>query len=207
MSNYLKTLKLITIIVVFVSSCSDNQNDLSHDTNQLRSIFLKDKDYNHVKKDYLSLENSVKTDLWIEKLNQLQNSNLPENHKNLIQELTIELKSGNSNETKLRSLAIELAKITPEHDFLMMFGALEDYSPKIDGGFHDDFISIELQENLQSIGSFNEKAKTNLTGKALPECNCSWTCDWYNNGYSDTNCNETTTGCGFLWLQSCDEKV
>ena len=48
---------------------------------------------------------------------------------------------------EITSLAVDLAKITPEHDFLMMFGNLDDYSPKVNGEFHDSFISIQLQEN------------------------------------------------------------
>lgn len=38
-------------------------------------------------------------------------------------------------------------------------------------------------------------------------CNCSWTCDSAFSGpiacYHE-NCNETSSGCGFLWLYSCD---
>ncbi len=206
MFNYHKTLNLVVVILLF-TSCSNPENELAQETSQLRATFMKDKEYEQVIKDYSNLENSVKISLWMEKLNQLKSLNLSENHMILIQKLSQQLKEDSANMEEITSLAIDLAKITPEHDFMMMFGNLDDYSPKVNGEFHDNFISIELQENLLNIGAFEKNLKkTSLSGK-VPDCNCSWTCDWYNNGYSNTNCNETTTGCGFLWLQSCDEKV
>lgn len=205
MFNYHKTLNLICILILLFTACSDNQNEVLQNSEQLRAAFLAQKNYQQIKKDYLALEESTKNELWLEKLNQLKQLDLSEEHKILIQELSDQLGRDTSDLKMITALAVELAKITPEQDFLMMFGNLEDYQPRNDGGFHDDLISVELQESLLSISSPEKEVKS-LSGKT-PDCNCSWTCDWYNNGYSDTNCNETTTGCGFLWLQSCVEKV
>jgi len=206
MFKYHKTLNLIVIAILLFTSCSDQQSDLLQETSELRATFLTGKEYRQVKTDYSSLKDSAKNDLWIEKLNQLKGLHLSPNHDNLIDNLTQQLKDDSSDLEKISLLAVELAKITPEYDFLMMFGSLEDYSPKNNGGFHDNVISIDLQENLLKLGSLEKKKNINITGSS-PDCNCSWTCDWYNNGYSNTNCNETTTGCGFLWLQSCEEVV
>jgi hypothetical protein len=205
MFNYHKTLNLICIVSLLFTACSENQNEVPQNSEQLRAAFLAQKNYQQVKMDYFSLEESTKKELWLEKLNQPKKLDFSEEHIILIQELSDHLSQEASDLNKITALAVELAKITPEQDFLMMFGNLEDYQPRNDGGFHDDLISVELQESLLSIGSLEKNIKS-VSGKT-PDCNCSWTCSWYNNGYSNTNCNETTTGCGFLWLQSCIEKV
>lgn len=208
MSNYHKTLNLIiTLVLSICFSCSNENDNATHTETQLRSAFLKDKDYQTVKSEYSILESSIKTELWLEKLTQLRNLNLSESHNNLIKDLINQLQDESTDDNKISSIAVALAKITPEQDFLMMFGSLDDYKLGADGSFHDNIISLDLQHSLKNLESYSKTLKATSSNKALPDCNCSWTCDWYNNGYSNTNCNETTTGCGFLWLQSCVEKV
>ena len=72
MFNYHKTLNLVAFVILLFTSCSDPENELTQETSQLRATFIKDKEYEQVKRDYSNLENSVKISLWMEKLNQLR---------------------------------------------------------------------------------------------------------------------------------------
>ena len=88
----------------------------------LRIKFLANKTHDEVIQSFRNLSSTEKANLWIEKTNQLIASKLPQAHKNLLVKLKHLIQS-NENPKKLeefRATLIQLAKITPYADFLLM---------------------------------------------------------------------------------------
>lgn len=204
--------KILSIFMLFIlftwTSCSNSTDDVKN-TN-LREQLFSDKDYNETKKIYKSLDSSSKINLWIEKLNNLLILDLPSEHLELINSLVLELENAeSSNRSNMVNIAINLAKITPEKDFHMMFGTLDDYDYK--GNFTGNHISKDLileMENLD-VRYLSQKSNTKMTSRlVMVECNCKWTCSFFETASSQgENCETSNGGCGFLWIQDCEYHV
>lgn len=197
--------------IVLVACNKDNfQTDSdSMAKSNLRESFLKSKDFATIKSDFNDLTEKEKIALWNEKLDQLLIQNIPNEHKKLIKELSTELKETTINVENISNIAILLAKITPEDDFYKMFTTLDDY--RFEGHFTGiTKVNDDLQNSLKSL-KFNYIKYINntiLTAKSNggKPCNCNWTCSLYAGG-STTKCNQTTSGCGFLWAFPCENRV
>lgn len=185
----------------------------------LRENFLSGKTYDEISGKYSKLSVEEKSALWIEKMDQLQSLDLPLEHKSLIGKVKEQILRGNlsENPSDLIEAAIKLALITPEDDFIKMFSSLYDYN------YNAKFAGVEkvsdnILNDIKRLGAFSNN---NDGGGASKDCNCRWTCSWYNrdgsvkgSGSSEkssqaiaTSCHITSSGCGFLWASECDGYV
>ena len=178
----------------------------------MRKNFVGNKNFSEIKFAYNDLESSEKINLWLEKLDQILSTEISYQHKELIVSLKKELKRYDSmNIQTIKRLGKALASITPESDFIEMFSSLNDYNynsksfkvEKMATSFYNSFESIHF-ENVSKI-SATEFRKREMN---KPDCNCKWTCSFFENSFSKgDDCEKTRSGCGFLWMQSCTSHV
>jgi len=196
---------LFGLIAIVAMSFTVNAQDL-------RANFLKGKDYNQITADFNKLSISEKNALWVEKMDQLLAQKLPKDHQ--LQTSTIReiiLKNMDvDNASKMIEISINLANITPEDDFLKMYGSLYDYNYQ--GKFLGaDKVSEFILEDLRKLGTSSTASSGETANK---DCNCRWTCDLWNRnaptndkepatGSSASKCHITADGCGFLWMSEC----
>ena len=201
--------KIISFITLFsllvIQSCrssADEKMDEYRNDLDLKSELVK-------KETFKGLSTSEKIDLWKSKLNQILSQDLTNEQKNLVEQIKNEIPNLNSQEyngVKLIELSIQMAKITPQDEFIRMFSFLGDYkrsSTEYSKVIENDLIVNDLETFLNTVKTRNSAFYENETinKSAKPECNCKWTCGMY--GGVDDNCTGSSSGCGFLWLQSC----
>ncbi len=132
----------------------------------------------------------------MEKINQLLTQKLPTEQLSVLKNLQNAYKS--QNIASLKDAAINLAKITPEDDFLMMIETLSDYN--FTGKFYGvKSVSSYILADLENMSISPSSPTTDLSGKI--KCTCHWCGGLSNPG---SNCYTTGSGCGFLWLYACD---
>jgi hypothetical protein len=192
--SILGLLALFLSITAFIACSKDNNDDANNVASKLRTTFLEGKNYSKISNDFNLLSKKGKTALWDDKLNQLLEENLPIEHKELITALKLELNKEVMDAKKISTIAINLAKLTPEEDFAKMFANLNDYN--YDGKFEG-----KTKISLVAIEKF--KISNSITSRI--SCNCEWTCSWY--GSSSSNCSGTRSGCGFMWFFECEHAV
>lgn len=185
-------------LIVFIACPKENNTDLANTSTKFRAKFLEGKDYTKIKNDYSILLKKEKVELWNEKLEQLLNQNLPVENKILIRQLKRELNKEVFASVEISQIAINLAKITPEEDFLRMFSDLNDYN--YTGKFKGiNKVSDKILMDLISINpDFQSKIMSNAKTNSVP-CNCDWTCSWY--GSTRLKCTTTSSGvvlCGIF---------
>jgi uncharacterized protein YeeX (DUF496 family) len=168
----------------------------------VRAKFLEGKkSQKEVVDSYNKLSDQQQKELWLDKFSQLSKLNLPKEHLALINKLYENFKDGvdNNPEEDFFITASELAKITPAKDFGYMFERLEDYNYNnkfIDSKKLSDSYIIDLK-NLNPFNNINDIS-------ARGNCSCRWCIGM---GTTGTKCIVTEHGCGFLWLQSCNQCV
>ena len=202
------TLLLSTVIFIGCSKQNDESKvSINETTSVLRSQFLKDKNQDEIVISFRKLDPIEKTNLWVEKLNQLISSDLPKEHKILLSKLKIQIQQNNNpqNLEKFRNTLIELANITPMEDFCLMVEKLDDYK------FTGEFIgrtklTSEILYDLENLGNQPKilENSTNTTSK-IPACNCRYSCSLY--GGSSGSCRETVDGCGPFGLSTCNGHI
>jgi hypothetical protein len=194
-------LSMLVCSLVFAIACRENAADSTLPNKRLE--FIKGKNMDVLKSDYRSLADDVKKELWVDKIHQIQSQakSLSEEQLAIIKELEVELTRNGSKFTIdneiLRNLGVKLASIMPREDFLNMFATLDNY--KLDNSNKLNPVCeeciIDIQNEVSIINSLNTRA--------IP-CSCKWTCG---SGVKTTsNCNATSIGCGWLWLQSCKQR-
>ncbi len=172
-----------------------------------RANFLKNNTFDENKSKFDNLVTKDKYILWNNKIEQLLDQKLPNAHLVILKQLQIELKNlAIDKPNRIPELAIKLARITPKQDFIMMFAELEDYH--YNGKFIDTAkVPNEIINSFKiTITNRNQDTKHNIKTSRRKKCNCSWTCDSTVGGYT-TNCEETTSGCGFMWMFPCTGRV
>ena len=194
---------------LFFLSCKQEQTQIAPQqiTTSKRLDFLRGKSFEVIKNDYRILPEQVQKELWLEKVQQLLTQKLPQPQLLLIKELENELLktefslNSSSIDAKIDDIGLNLAKITPKANFLAMFVTLDDYY------FKDKFIDTEIcseciadmESDLKKKGGIENTLKTRRLN-----CDCKWTCGA--GGYTTTsNCNPTSSGCGWLWRSPCGE--
>jgi hypothetical protein len=206
--KFLSNIAVIAFIVIsiFLGCRKDNINQIS-----FREELVKGKTSIEIKDSYLKLSGEKQLNLWKSKIDQLLNQSLPEAHLALIKKLKSELSKFKSQNDitfngEIQKIAINLADITPEIDFLKMFVMLEDY------GYKNQFEGTEICH--QCINDMSIQDGSIIPNKSLEtrtsNCNCEWTCgllSFITGNNSTTNCTVTKDGCGFLWLSSCGNRV
>lgn len=210
---------LLTVVFAFFISCSENNIE---DAPSKRQLFLEGKSDTQIRSEFVNLSFGDQRELWLDKLNQVQRSDLPKTLKGEIARVRTMLSNAESIEELYRDfgmkqLVLELTQKLTKADFRGIFSDLRDYEQgRFSGGRCLDCKAVIEQQWNSTVLLFEEsqnRARTNLesvpTGDELPKCNCDWTCPDGSNGVDCTtrNCETTTTGCGFLFLFSCDGKT
>lgn len=179
---------IATVVFGFVGNAQD-----------LRAKFLEGKkSHQEVVDAYNKLSDSEQKELWQEKFNQLLTLKLPKEHLDLIKKLSDDFIDGVDADSSedFFVIASELARITPAKDFGYMFETLNDYAYK--GKFIDSKkLSEEFINDVKNLNPF-----VNLNVSAKGKCSCRWCLGM---GTTGNNCTVTEHGCGFLWLQSCNQ--
>jgi hypothetical protein len=204
MKRLFKFLPLLLFVAALGVGCQ--KADTPFENKQLeRSSFVQGKSKYEQKEHYQKLNFEAKKGLWSNKITQLIGQDLPLEHAGLIQQLRERIvrsvsEAELSSDMELQRIAIELAQLTPESDFISMFNQLEDY--RFSGNFEYSGEGSNIVNNLRA--DFSAKISTNNPRLPdLPACNCNWTCGSYGEDCTHDNCEETSSGCGFLWLFSC----
>lgn len=152
------------------------------------------------------LSDSEKKSLWIDKIDHVIKQDLENDQIEALKEISDLLQLSLNFESvredyKFKQALLKLAKNTSYEDYLNIFMDLRSFeSYKISKT--NQFQKAALNNIL--ITSFEEIKLKNKTGSRLEKetCNCSWTCDDDSPFYT-TDCEETSMGCGFLFLFSC----
>jgi hypothetical protein len=188
-------LSVFVCCIALIYACQDKVIDSTVPNSRIE--FLQVKDPDALKSSYRSLSNGTQKELWIDKLHQIQSQNLSTEQLSLIKALEVELLSGgkfSSENEKIKEIGVKLAYITPKDDFLNMFVKLENYQ-----NFNNASKEI-CDECIADLQAQSVKQTQGLETRAAA-CNCKWTCSDYPK--VTTNCQLTTSGCGFLWLSTC----
>lgn len=205
----------LLFLVVLMISCSKQEITSNHELpNFGNHVFFENLDS---KSEFLSMPRETQKQAWIIKLEKHQNFNLNGDQHEIISNMVSILKGFDKGvfylSEDLRQMAIEMAKITPEEDFLNLFVRLNSM-PEITNSGEKCIKCLEELENYQPIIIDNNSASQ----RAI-DCNCSWVCEplvgpappcsgviQACSGTSTSNCcNATTSGCGFLGLFGCDQ--
>ena len=204
--------KIITFITAFIllsiTSCRQEENKMDDFREELQG-----KSEITQKNSFGNLTTDKKVEIWESKLSQVLTQNLTEEQRTLVKALKEEVRNMNSpnyDGIRLIELGIALAKVTPENDYISMVSTLENFSKTkndiVSSTSRNNFVVQDLENFLIKVKTRNkliiEESQTsgNIFNKK-PTCNCSWTCGMY--GGTNDNCNESTSGCGFLWTQPC----
>jgi hypothetical protein len=139
---------------------------------------------------------------------------LPADQLKLVESIIDELDEVSSIEElyhnrKLRDNFAKMAEITPKSELIKIFMSLGNYAPE-----KAAFASIEKcidcgeKARVQWSGYVHEhtESRSTSTNARVEECNCDWTCDDDpgTGRCSSGNCEDTASGCGFLWLGQCE---
>ncbi len=205
-------LLLTFAVILTVSSCKKDTQFVEDLSKIDRIEFLSSNSSSQIKSTFLQLNFNDRKILWLSKFDQLINSELPVEHRNLIIELKSEYSKSTSHisliKGNFRNIALKLAEITPRADFLLMFTTLNDYY------FSGSFISTEICEtciteikNELTLEFYNRIIKDSFkVSQELENCNCRWTCGDQHGACTTNNCKATEYGCGFAWLSPCYQR-
>lgn len=215
----MKKLFIVLAVAFSTVSCSEESIEVN-DESINRLEFIQNKSELDIKNEYLGLTFQEQKSLWINKFEQASNTALPNEHLNLIEEITEELSKVSSEEelyanSIIRDNFIKIAEITPKKELTKIFMSLGNYAPE-----KASFASVEKcldcgEKASQQWSSYKPKqiASENSTEAVaqVSECNCDWTCD-DDEGDADLglcvtgDCEDTASGCGLLWLGKCESK-
>lgn len=201
----MKTIVKFAIMALLIVSCSSedsNNSNQNYKISTLRANLTENKTISEIKEKYSSIVSEDKISVWQDKLEQLKSLDLPSENLILINELSKELKNYNVSKEidGINAIAKSLANITPIEDYVKMFASLENY--QFTDKFEGSAMAIDYFDSFEVKNDFEFKLESSTSKR--PDCNCRWTCGEVSGSHS--NCNETSIGCGFLWLGSCTGK-
>ena len=196
----------ILLIIVFTNCNEETPINIEEQTS-LRTEFLKQHSTVNIKEEFFKLDDIKQHQIWSEKINQVQKSNIPTNIKNKIEILKhtfdkIEsmsdiIKVKNELEENLK----ELIDDVPQEELVKMFMVINDYvAPKI---------WKKVTENTKCLDCLSQMNTINATSRqpmSLPKCNCNWSCDYRTEflGHDSCGpCERTFRGCGFFGINGC----
>ncbi len=200
---------IVLVTMYIVQSCTKTTGNaaesiLSENTVNMRATFTSGKSQSELKDSYGKLSKDKQIALWLDKVNQISTQKLPTQHLLLLASLKSELQKTNltfslSND-KIRNIALDLARITPGDDFIDMFDSMNDYTYV--GKFHGTDVCSSCITDIENEGvvPVNNPSSPNAR---VPVCNCAWTCGHPFGPGGSSNCRQTSSGCGFLWMSGC----
>ena len=196
-----------TLILTF-NSCKESSESVLQEQNE-STVAVKNnmlaRTTSMQKSDFNDLSTLDKIRVWDNKLEQVLTENLTNQQRVLVENIRIELPKvalENYDGIALAEYGLEMAKITPENEFVRMFAMLENYerdNSQYSGVLNNENIISDMNIFLQEVQE--NKALYAKEKISLKSCNCKWTCGWYAGNHD--NCEKTTSGCGFLWMSAC----
>lgn len=131
------------------------------------------------------------------RLNYVSELKLPAQEQKLISEMRTQMKEfiyGESN--SVSNIAVQLAKLIPEEDFMILFYNEIEY--EYNGEYlGQNPVDINIIQDLQKLNH-----QQYMASDKLPKCDCKWFCCL---GCGGNPCEPTADGCGFLWIQPCTD--
>lgn len=185
----MKTIKTTVLFVCWIlASCTNTDSELVETSLRKRVL-----ETGKQKETFQSYSPSDQTDIWLDKFNQLGKiTNLPPKVKQAILAIKRELEKVGYKELykteEFVSNTLLLEEMVPRNDLIAMFSSLEDYY--YSGHFNHPYPEVEI-------------FRTQDDTAAKAACDCRWTCA----SSTNTSCQSTQFGCGFMWLQSCNKKA
>ena len=210
-----KLIFILSAVLILVSITSCRQNDQIADEYR-NNLNLKSE--LEQKETFKNLDTDSKIRIWKSKLEQIKTKDISSEQKNLINTISNEVSkmtNADYDGIKLYEYAIEMAKITPEDEFIRMFSVIGDYnrnnnlyneSKLTEGKLVKDLENYLTNLKTSKIKFLNDTKNNSQRIATRRDCNCRWTCLFYSSVTND-NCNSTSSGCGFLWTQECTAVV
>ncbi|VDG81676.1 Uncharacterised protein [Capnocytophaga ochracea] len=201
----------VTFLCLFISCSKTQNNDNENNKNEIkdfRTEFIENKSSEEILNDFNEASFEVKQKLWIEKMDHLLkqdfNSDIKKNIK-IIKDF-IEDFGDKDKYQRFNEATIKLAESIPYEDFYLMFESLNDYNysgnfigkNKVSENFIDDIAKLKTS---YYIGGYSD---SNMATARLG-CNCRWCLSELYMEPTE-NCTESSWGCGFLFLQSCNKR-
>lgn len=217
MKNYKTILTALFVVIIFTACEKEEVNGAQDSVYNQTSIKKKNVKINKsntiTKDDYMILTFIETKPLWISKLNQIKVEPINQNQVAEINNLINELNLSNSRidlvkSSSFQASAYELLRLTSDEDYLLMFNSLDDYQI---------INAIPYRNDIETSSNVYPQLHTHiLTGDVDPPnnpdpdkdkpCNCNWTCGDAQSSCTHSNCESTSSGCGFFWAFSCDER-
>lgn len=186
-------MKFITSLFFLIIIISCNQENLSERTSD----------------DFKTSEVEVKqmsNDFWIKRVEESKvyfNDKILINHLN---DLKAELSKHNEVlvlNKEILDLAIKITPLVSEDMFLKIFCSIDELPKEYING---SYCSYCLEDIIKEGTSANVTLKSGPDGDDLPRCNCKWFCGGIEVACTHDQCASTGLGCGFLWMQSCNQR-
>jgi hypothetical protein len=191
-----------------ISGCSINEDTPNIEIDS-RLVFIDGKTDLEIKEGFFNLDFEGQKELWISKLHQVLTTSIDQDQKDYINILVSEFEKSNNiqdlKSNRIQVIAIEIAKITPKEDLISMFTNLRNFEPSNSSAF--EVCNECLDSLIEDWDSDNEIFET--SAKTMAKCNCKWTCGVCFCSMDvkiTSDCTATSSGCGFLWLQSCEKR-
>jgi hypothetical protein len=216
MKHLLKILGIASAFFIF--SCRENNSFIDDKTVEEYRTDLSLKPESEQKKILSGLTTKNRIKLWQNKIDQIESQGVSDEQKTLLHQIKNEVNNlvhKNYDGVKLFELALEMAKLTPEEEFMRMFSEVGDYKKNASNykrKFSNKFLLSDLNNELNRLknqkNAFNSKNNARGNGGSAGEddarrkCDCRWSCGFYGPGTND-DCEETDFGCGFFGLQPC----
>lgn len=212
-----KLIFILSAFTILLSIISCRQNDQIADDYR-NNLNLKSE--LEQKETFKNLDTDSKIRIWKSKLEQIKSKDISSEQKVLINNISTEISKMTNVDydgIKLFEYAVEMAKITPEDEFIRMFSVIGDYNRNdnlYNGVYKSKLAEGKLVKDLENYLTslktskikFFRTTKNTSQRIARKDCNCRWTCLFYSSE-TNTNCNSTVSGCGFLWTQECTAVV
>lgn len=207
--KFMKNVILLAVFSLIVGiGCAPNEELEPVEIEDFRKEFLIGKSKTQIMFDYQALSVFEKKKLWLDKIHFALNGEVTPEQKRIIEEILEELemveKADDFLSDKMRKLGRRLAQRMTMEDFIGTFATLYDYKIRNEVG-------DVCQEYIDSLEDefFISRGASRLNSEDEPPCNCKWTCGGLLGPDVDcttSNCEETSSGCGWFWSQSCEER-
>lgn len=205
-----KTFSFLTLffLIMFQISCRQNDNisENFNEVNSLRQQFTAKKNQLEIKQNFFKLTTDQKISIWNNKFEQVLQQDLTNEQKKLLVKIKNDLfKIKNNDYQSLIDNSIKLASITNQKDFEAIFTTLNDANIKNDNNtslnlYVEDLTRFKEIIKSKNLTQFKFSANSgSATSRELPLCIYRWL-------PLDTPaqpCQETESGCGWLFLQPC----
>jgi hypothetical protein len=211
MQNFKRFICLV-LISFTLASCERSSFTPETANNIDREEFMKKLSFKEQKSAFGSLSDNQKIGLWKSKIEHILTTDINNDQREALWVINKLLSNCVSFEelkyhTELKDSMLKLAYHTSYIDFTNMFITLESF-PKYNlakvSSIDSKILVDQVNESFTKINKYQPAVESAIATEADKlKCNCSWTCDSDSPVYT-TKCTATGSGCGFLFLFSCE---